>query len=468
MDSILNHQSIELEGAGFFPDKPPSPSKELGEPPAFASEPLLAQVRNQKRQLFDNPTNGQGNAPGPIEYQQGFAEKWRDLQQHEIALEFLLSKRPFDKNLLIDGGPLITGPGLEGCSMTQWLERYQAKLDQTAARLIQAPYPGAGIILLRTLARREALRASLTNQRLLMLRPSLVGATSAQLSDPYLQGKQEQLQREFIENIKRLQKETLCSADMDDLGYHRLELAALDLQVSREANASQNALIFDEDPGLPNAPAMISPPRISSGSKMDNKFRERVSDAKDQLTQELERKSRYDLLTHNCVTELINAVNGSFEGETEPPSFGGHISAYRAQSFIPFRFFELVRHRYPVSRTSTIPSFRHRSLRTLESSSDPIWEKIKESNTITGTLYTPRNADGVFLFFTDENVWNRPLLGAVNLSTAMGGMGIGLLGWPFDEGALFMAGARGVLFSLPELAFWNIRKGSYSEATLRH
>ena len=165
---------------------------------------------------------------------------------------------------------------------------------------------------------------------------------------------------------------------------------------------------------------------------------------------------------------MINAVNGSFEGETEPPSFGGHISAYRAQSFIPFRFFELVRHRYPVLHTSTIPSYRHRSLQTLESSSDPIWEKIKESNTITGTLYTPRDADGVFFFFTDENVWNRPLLGAVNLSTAMGGMGIGLLGWPFDEGALFMAGARGVLFSLPELAFWNIRKGSYSEATLRH
>jgi hypothetical protein len=467
LDAILNNQTIELEGAGFFLEKHVPAPTGLGDSPPLSLEIRLADVGQQKRQLIDNPPNTQRNLASPIDFQQGFAEKWRDLAQYEIALEFLLSKRQFDKTLLIDGGPLIKGPQIGTCSMTQWLERYQSKLNQTVMQLIQAPYPGAGITLLRTLARREAVRASLIQQRLFVLRPSLVGATNAQTSDPYLQETQERLQSEFIENMNRLQEEILCSAELDDLAYHRIELAALDLQISREANASQKALVFDEDPGLPNAPAMISAFPPSSASSIDNTSRERASDTKEQLTHELERKSRYDLITHNCVTELINAVNGSFEGGTEPASFGGHISAFRAQSFIPFRFFELVRHRYPVSRISTIPSFRHRSLRALESSSDPIWEEIKESNTITGTLYKPRDADGVFFFFTDEYVWIRPLLGAVNLGTAMGGMGIGLMGWPFDEGALFMAGARGILFSLPELAFWNIRKGSYSEATLR-
>jgi hypothetical protein len=47
-------------------------------------------------------------------------------------------------------------------------------------------------------------------------------------------------------------------------------------------------------------------------------------------------------------------------------------------------------------------------------------------------------------------------------------MALGLFGLPIDEGRLLMAGARGVLFSLPEIALWNIRKGSYTEATLRN
>jgi hypothetical protein len=39
---------------------------------------------------------------------------------------------------------------------------------------------------------------------------------------------------------------------------------------------------------------------------------------------------------------------------------------------------------------------------------------------------------------------------------------LGLFTWPRDDGGRLRAGARGALFSLPELAFVNIRKGSTS------
>jgi hypothetical protein len=37
----------------------------------------------------------------------------------------------------------------------------------------------------------------------------------------------------------------------------------------------------------------------------------------------------------------------------------------------------------------------------------------------------------------------------------------GILTSPFDKGSRFLRGVNGILFSLPELLFFNIRKGSY-------
>ena len=83
------------------------------------------------------------------------------------------------------------------------------------------------------------------------------------------------------------------------------------------------------------------------------------------------------------------------------------------------------------------------------------------SHTITSTIYWPRDDDSTFLFFTDENVIMRPILGALNLATGVTAGAVGALAAPFDGGRRLTAGLRGALFSLPELAFANIRKGSF-------
>jgi hypothetical protein len=88
--------------------------------------------------------------------------------------------------------------------------------------------------------------------------------------------------------------------------------------------------------------------------------------------------------------------------------------------------------------------------------------RLRETNTLTGTIYRPNPDDSVFLFFTDDVVAPRPLFGLANLAVGLGAGVVGLATLPVDRGALLRAGAWGALWSLPELVFVNIRKGSFA------
>jgi hypothetical protein len=119
-----------------------------------------------------------------------------------------------------------------------------------------------------------------------------------------------------------------------------------------------------------------------------------------------------------------------------------------------------VRETYAVSETIEIPSYRLAGLARLARSEGALRVRARESNTLTSTLYRRNPADSAFLFFTDDTVATRPLLGAVNVVAGLGASVAGVFTLAVDRGDLLRAGLRGVLFSLPELAFFNIRKGS--------
>ncbi|MGZ4955430.1 MAG: hypothetical protein ACXV8Q_09990, partial [Methylobacter sp.] len=55
----------------------------------------------------------------------------------------------------------------------------------------------------------------------------------------------------------------------------------------------------------------------------------------------------------------------------------------------------------------------------------------------------------------------RPVFGLVNAAAAIGQSVYGFLSWPLDSGDNLKSGATGILMSLPELFFFNMRKGSY-------
>ena len=86
---------------------------------------------------------------------------------------------------------------------------------------------------------------------------------------------------------------------------------------------------------------------------------------------------------------------------------------------------------------------------------------LRESNTLSSSLYQFHDKDSFFIFFTDDKILPRPLFGAINTVAALGQTLYGLLALPFDSGKNLNSGIMGMAMSIPELVFFNIRKGTY-------
>ncbi len=162
---------------------------------------------------------------------------------------------------------------------------------------------------------------------------------------------------------------------------------------------------------------------------------------------------RYHLVTRNCVSEIFR--------ELDVALLGDRVGTDGSRSFIPALAALTVNERYGVSEVSRILSYRRAGLARLYGAENPLRVFLRESNTITSTLYQRNSRDSAFLFFTDDLVLTRPVFGAVNLITGMAASVVGLVTAPFDGGKILSAGVRGAVFSLPEVLFQNIRKGSF-------
>jgi hypothetical protein len=127
---------------------------------------------------------------------------------------------------------------------------------------------------------------------------------------------------------------------------------------------------------------------------------------------------------------------------------------------VPFVASLQVRRHWRVVDASELPSMRRQRAALLFAEHPSPWVRLRESNTWTSTLYEPGDRDSYFLFFTDDRIGPRPLQGLANLVAGVGKAGFGVLSLPFDRGRGLSAGLRGALFSLPELAFFNVRKGT--------
>ncbi|MBN2302605.1 MAG: hypothetical protein JXN60_08820, partial [Lentisphaerae bacterium] len=169
----------------------------------------------------------------------------------------------------------------------------------------------------------------------------------------------------------------------------------------------------------------------------------------------------YNFLTRNCVTELAHLINGSFGSRREATeALGGYIEPGCGLSFIPCRFSKLVGKKYAVSETLDLPSYRLSRVAALRAECGyRIW--LRENNTFTSTIYTSWHADTTFIFFTDDIFLPRPIFGAANTVYAIVHAAGGIVMSPFDRGRHLSRSLRGIVFSLPELVFFNIRKGSF-------
>jgi len=168
----------------------------------------------------------------------------------------------------------------------------------------------------------------------------------------------------------------------------------------------------------------------------------------------------YRLTERNCVSEIFAVIDATFGREGSSERLGGHVDPLQALGYIPAVSYRRVLATYDLAADGIVPSYRDEHLARLYASESPALVYLREASTLTSTIYRPNDRDAFFLFFTDDAVLPRPLLGAANLAAGVGETAIGLVRAPLDRGRTLWAGLQGIVFSLPELAFVSFRKGT--------
>jgi hypothetical protein len=188
----------------------------------------------------------------------------------------------------------------------------------------------------------------------------------------------------------------------------------------------------------------------------------------------------YDLVSHNCVTEIFRTIEAALAptaaGAAPNPgavraastaALGGYVDWRHTLNFIPFLSAWAVNGAYRVEERVERPSARSMKLEQMYQHENALRVDLRESNVLTAQSYEHSDDEPIFLFFTDDVLLRRPLYGIANLAVGVGGTLAGLAWLPVDHGAILRAGLNGALFSLPEIAFINIRKGSFAFAPRR-
>ncbi|MBK8393904.1 MAG: hypothetical protein IPL26_01480 [Leptospiraceae bacterium] len=175
----------------------------------------------------------------------------------------------------------------------------------------------------------------------------------------------------------------------------------------------------------------------------------------------LQKKYPFNLFEKNCTTEIFHSINSFFENGNSESSqkLGGVVKGNDIGVFIPVYAYYAVKKNYNVFAEISVPSLRSRILS--QNSEKGVLFSINESSTITSKFYKFNQEDSIFIFFTDDVLWQRPFYGIVNLVVGIGELGYGIIISPFDKGNTIVKGLQGVFFSGPEIIFFNIRKGTF-------
>jgi hypothetical protein len=421
---------------------------------------------------------------GPTRY--GFAQRYRDAALALLALDTLRTARPLRVGSAVGADLPELAP-----EDVLLVERLEDALRDSLVRVVQSRRPDWGFPLLLGMARLVALDETRRTGRWVVLDALPAGA-------PVIKRERFAGQPDVARNLRaraasdfdaaRAWLRTLGSTG----GFPEAEFAELEATGSRLAEV-ETALRESRD--LRVAWGTIMPAR---GAPHREPFlpalEERDLDgalamARERETEhaaDLTRLYGYNLVTRNCVTEIFRTIEvalardvlardptldspelGARVRAASAERFGGHIDPGAPLNFIPAVSAASVRSTYALSGIDELPSYRKARLALMYGRENPVWVFLRESNTLTSTLYHRAPEDSAFLFFTDGAVPARPVLGALNIVAGIGVAAAGLAMLPVDHGNMLKAGLKGVLFSLPELAFFNIRKGSFPDFNSR-
>ncbi|OQW79270.1 MAG: hypothetical protein BVN35_02760 [Proteobacteria bacterium ST_bin11] len=397
-----------------------------------------------------------------------FAERYRNQLLNLAALDVLHSRRsPRTKSLLMMREARFQLNALQIAKLQGFRQRLFADL----IKLMRSQRNDWGYPLLVGMARLHALDHSVASGYLTVLDRSRSGVDYAQFTV---------IEEDKLPVALHYSQEVFASASrqfdslsvLDELAYAELELSAtalMQLTKPREDRQALKLMPLTTTPSRP-APAELLglPLPINELAEFQNTVAEQIETYQNQL----QSLYGYNLLSRNCVTEIFRVINQTLADialtTTESPAqasqrlLGGYIEE-QGLNMIPFVAYAQIAKSYRLSASFQRVPYREQQ-RQRRYRQMPQWQvDLQESNTLSSTIYNSNQDDSAFLFFTQDQLWPRPLQGGFNLAIASGQGLYGFLSWPWDGGDNFQKGLKGIFVSLPELLFFNIRKGSFPE-----
>lgn len=339
------------------------------------------------------------------------------------------------------------------------LEALSTRLEETIGELVLSARPDRGYALLLAQARYLAARRSLATNHLVLLDAFEAAGRAEVVADAVADSVRARRREQAGALLRNGREQVLGSALVDEANWNLLEEVAS--IAARDGRADAAGPLSEI--GLRKLPARG---RSLESAPLAGDLAPALRAARARLREEdarLQRLWSYDLVTRNCITELARATDGAFGSAAEAERVLGAVASPNDErfGFIPFMFFDRVRERMRVSRVVGIQSRREAALARVLRESPGAVTRLRESTAYTSSIYQPLLRDSAFLLFTDDVFWRRPAYGAVNLLFGLGYTTYGLAAAPFDRGQRFGAGLAGMLWSVPELAFMNVRKGSF-------
>jgi hypothetical protein len=394
-------------------------------------------------------------------FAQSYSSRWVDLRAARAALDVLETARsladathhaPDDDVFQLSSEDVAT------------LERFATKLAGHLVDVANSRRSDWGQTLLVGMARLVALDRSIASGRLVFLdtfpeESSGVARVALRRGGGLVSTMLSESRSQFEASRAHFRQ----SSDPAELGWERLEERSNRYFEMLRSQREDRALRVARGHLVPSRTGVYpvaSNPSTPGAARSEHA--ERAGERVSAYAREMRRLHRYDLFTQNCSTAIFETVNASLDGSVEvsETQLGGHIGGPFSLAFIPFVSSQQVNERYRVTRRETIPSYRQRRLQEMKERENPVWVALRESNSFSAESYQRHSDDSFFVFFTDEALLLRPLMGVINLVASIGETLVGVVTAPVDRGEVLIRGLRGTLVSLPELAFVNIRKGS--------
>jgi hypothetical protein len=493
-------EPVSFEGVGFFFERarPPDMRPLLERETTAQTAPALVSLRTRVAEAYgeefldaamaatldqlialaaptgeDRPHDLSAERPPRATHR--FAARYQDLFVSLLALEAVRDARPLRMDSAI--GAAGDGPAMDGADR-ELAGRLVDSLEASMVRLLSSSRPDRGFALLVGMARLAALDEARRVGRWMFLDAfvpdaEVIAADQIQRRPDLTQALLDEAREDFATARIRLRTRAKLQPAFSEADFVALEAAGNRLiEVTRTLDAGRPMRV-----GLglrvPAREAVLVEPIVPAVS--DEALARHAATAREDeeaYESELRRLYGYNVVTRNCVTEIFRTIDAALATTLATPDadairrestrrLGGYVEIDYTFTFIPATSALAVRDAYAVAETIEVPSYRLAALARMYRQDNAARVYLRESNTVTSTLYRRNPADSAFLFFTDDVVPAiRPLLGAVNIVAGLGVSAAGLFALPVDGGDLLRAGLRGVLFSLPELAFFNIRKGS--------